>query len=220
MRDPRRDVGNTPQDCHAGVGKPGHFCTNSHVSLAQRSRGGWGLRQTYKKPSVGTDTCLQCPPGWAQRYEQETHSTYRKVFNKYTNVAINPRALLYNLSFPVATSDGRLKAATCSSEPEFITTEHHTYRRPCFLLLRKFYPVTYRMSVGTATSTCRAGISDIIHLVHKPLFIANPQIGGEFYSTAVTVRILGCVSFYRGCYELLSHPQLATAWTMSFFSPP
>lgn len=110
MRDLRRDVGNTPQDCHAGLGKPGHFCTNSHVSLAQHSRGGWGLRQTYKKPSVGTDTCLQRLPGWAQRSEQETHSTYRQVFDKYMNAAINPRALLYNLSFPVATSDGRLKA--------------------------------------------------------------------------------------------------------------
>ena len=59
---------------------------------------------------------------------------------------------------------------------------------------------------------------DISHLVHQPFFIASHQIGVEFYSTEVTLRMLGFVSFYRGCYELLSHQQLATAWTV-FFVP-
>lgn len=59
---------------------------------------------------------------------------------------------------------------------------------------------------------------DINHLVHQPFFTASPQIGVEVYSTEVTSQMLGSVSFNKGCYELLSHLQLATAWT-GFFVP-
>lgn len=79
--------------------------------------------------------------------------------------------------------------------------------------------VTYGMSVRTVIPVCQAGIRDINHLVYdfsNPVFTVNPQIGVEFYSTEVTSQMLRCASFYRGCYELLSHLQLATAWTISF----
>lgn len=79
--------------------------------------------------------------------------------------------------------------------------------------------VTYGLSVGTVLPACQAGIRDINPSVcdfSNPVFTVGPQIGVEFYSTEVTSRMLGLASFYRGCYELLSHLQLAAAWAISF----
>lgn len=127
-------------------------------------------------------------------------------------------ALLYNLSLPPATSDRRFKAPPCQTEPEFITIKRRMFNPPTLLLFPlKFYSVNYgTLSQEPSCMLCRK--RGIHHWVHQPFFTANPQIGVEFQSTEVTSRTLGSASFHRGCYDLSSHLQLATARTV-FFVP-
>lgn len=137
MRDSLRDAGNTPQDCHAGVGKLGHFCTNSHASLAQHSRGGGGggARQTYigSPPWEETLACSALQGG--------LKDPGRKHTAPITRCSINTRQSEHCYQLPCSSlqplisrchQEWEMESGTCSSEPEFITMEHHTFYHWCF----------------------------------------------------------------------------------------
>lgn len=115
-----------------------------------------------------------------------------------------------------------MEESACQSPPGCITGKHRDvsiHLRFCVSPEILFSSLIHGPSVRTANPACPAGTRDRNHLVHRPFFTANPQTGAVLLGRNgfVDAEIL---TFYRGCYELLSHLRLATAHTSSFIPTP